>query len=181
MKRLVSLSAVALLLSSAPSLAQQQFGFGPGYGYNMPMMGGPGYAQGYGMNPGYGFGPGMISSPGRGRFMIVDANDDGIISAEEAASAEDEVFTAMDADDDGSVTKEEYLAVRMGPQFGFNQARQALRQQAKESRFAELDGDGDGSVAKAEFMAAAKIHFDASDDDGDGKVTPWELRRQNWN
>lgn len=172
MKRILAFSAVALLLSAAPSLAQP-WGFGPGYGDGYNMMG-FGYGQGYGRGM-------MPMQPGRGRFTIVDANEDGVISAEEAASAADEVFTAMDADDDGTLTKDEYLAVRMGPQYGFNPERQAARQQAKEDRFSTMDDDSDGSVTKEEFVAAAKAFYDAADTDGDGKVTPWEHRRRNWN
>jgi len=122
-----------------------------------------------------------MRGPGRGRFMMIDVNDDGVISAEEAASAADEVFTAMDSDDDGSLTKEEYMAVRMGPQHGFNPDRQAAMQARKEARFGEMDSDSDGKVTKAEFLDAAKAHHASADADKDGKVTPWEHRRQNWN
>ena len=165
-------SAVLLASTMLVGVAiAQPPGFGPGLGR------GPGYAMG----PGYGMGMGMMGQPGRGRSMMMDANDDGVISAEEAASAADEVFTAMDADDDGKLTKEEYMAVRMGPQFGYNSERQATMQKAKEDRFAAMDADADGTVSKEEFLNAAQAHQAAVDADGDGKVTPWEYRRQNWN
>jgi Ca2+-binding EF-hand superfamily protein len=135
---------------------------------------GPGWWQGWGMGW-------MMHPPGRGRYMMIDANDDGVISAEEAASAADEVFTAMDVDDDGSLTKEEYMAVRMGPQRGFNPDRQAAMQKRKEARFSEMDADSDGNLSKAEFLDAAQAHHAGADSDGDGNVTPWEHRRQNWN
>lgn len=123
----------------------------------------------------------MMGQPGRGRFALIDINEDGVVSDEEAASAADEVFTAMDADDDGSVTLEEYMTVRMGPQLGYNPERQEAMQQAKQDRFTAMDGDGDGKVSKAEFLNAAQAHHQAADADGDGKVSPWEHRRQNWN
>jgi hypothetical protein len=158
---------IASAIASFPATAQPGlgFGFGPGYG----MMQG----SGYGMMPGYG--------PGRGRFTMLDANDDGVVSDEEAASAADEVFTAMDADDDGVLTQEEYMAVRMGPQWGYNAQRQAAMQKAKEERFASIDGDSDGKVSKEEFLAMAEAHHKAADADGNGRITPWEHRRQNWN
>jgi len=152
----------------------------------MSLVGGSALAQpdwsGFGLSWGQGWGMGWImGGPGRGRHMMIDANDDGYVSAEEAASEADEVFTAMDSDDDGLLTKEEYMAVRMGPQRGFNPDRQAAMQTRKEARFAEMDIDSDGKVSKAEFLDAAKAHHAAADMDKDGKVTPWEHRSQNWN
>ena len=167
MKRILTFGTAALLAStmfSGVALAQPQ-GFGMGFGY--------------GMGTGYDFG--MMGHPGRGRSMMMDANDDGMVSAEEAASAADEVFTAMDADDDGALTKDEYMAVRMGPQLGYNGERHAAMQKAREDRFAAMDTDANGSISKEEFLNAAQAHHAAADSDGDGKVTPWEHRRQNWN
>lgn len=167
MKRFLTIGTAVLLASTmlaGVALAQPR-GFGTGFGY--------------GMGPAYGVG--MMGQPGRGRSMMMDANDDGIVSAEEAASAADEVFTAMDADDDASLTKDEYMAVRMGPQLGYNSERQAAMQKAKEDRFAAMDTDANGGVSKEEFLNAAQAHHAAADSDGDGKVTPWEHRRQNWN
>lgn len=140
----------------------------------------PGDGSGHGWWQGWGMGWTM-HPPGRGRHMMIDANDDGLISDEEAASAADGVFTAMDADDDGSLTKEEYMAVRMGPQRGFNLQRQAAMQEQKEARFSEMDADSNGMVSKGEFLDAAQAHHVRADTDGDGNVTPWEFRRQNWN
>ncbi|MBU1336018.1 MAG: hypothetical protein KJ944_17160 [Alphaproteobacteria bacterium] len=136
MRRIFAIGTAALMasaLAGSPALAQVGYGFGPGYGTT------PGYGFGPGMMTGPGYGQGMMGQPGRGRYTMLDVNEDGVISAEEAASAADEVFTAMDADDDGFVTMEEYMTVRMGPQTGHNPNRQAAMQQAKEDRFAGMD------------------------------------------
>ena len=164
-RTLAAILVCGTIVLSGSAIAQP---YGPGDGS------GPGWWQGWGMGW-------MMRGPGRGRFMMIDANDDGVVSAEEAASAADEVFTAMDSDDDGSLTKEEYMAVRMGPQQGFNPDSQAAMQGRKEARFGEMDADSDGKVSKAEFLDAAQAHHAGADTDADGKVTPWEHRRQNWN
>jgi len=132
------------------------------------------------MMQGPGGGMMMGSAAGQARFSSIDANEDGTVSADEAAANADLVFTAMDADEDGNLTVEEYMAVRMGPQEGLNPEREASRQASKAERFAAMDTDADDVVAKAEFMAAGEAHFNAADSDGDGKVTPWEIRRSNW-
>ncbi|MHB0953087.1 MAG: EF-hand domain-containing protein [Allorhizobium sp.] len=162
MKRKLT-SAVALTLASvllAGAAEAQQFGYGSGPGWNRGSM---------------------MMMPGRGRFPIVDADENGVVTPEEAASAAEEVFAAMDADDNGELTLEEYMTVRMGPMDGWNKTRQAAREQEKTGRFGEMDLDKNDMVSQAEFLAGAKAHFAAADTDKDGKVTPWEWRSQQWN
>lgn len=194
-RKLMTLLVLASIAS--PAVAQT----GPGYGSQwsgpfsgwMPWQGYPsapmmGWNQGLGMGQmgdwsGFGMMQGWSNPnvPGRGRFAMIDANEDGSVSGEEAASQADMIFTAMDADDDGSLSFEEYMSVREGSGFGFNPNREAIMQARKSSRFDPMDANQDGAVTKAEFIAASKAHFDASDADGDGNVTPWEMRSSNWN
>lgn len=173
MKRtMFALALLGTVAVTLPALAQG-YGWSPYAGRNAP---GWGPMMGWSM-----MGPGNADAPGRGRFTMIDANQDGVVTAEEASSSADEVFTAMDADDNGELTKDEYMSVRMGYQQGWNTDRQAAMQSAKEARFAALDTDGNGTVSRAEFQGAAKAHFDAADADSDGKVSPWEFRGAAWN
>ncbi len=160
MKSTVSAMVTVMLLAGVAEAQQFGYGSGPGWGRGNMMMG---------------------NMPGRGRFPIIDADDNGVVSAEEAASAAEEVFAAMDADDNAELTMEEYMLVRMGPQDGWNKTRQAAREKEKTERFGEMDLDKNDTVSQAEFIAGAKAHFNAADGDKDGKVTPWEWRSQQWN
>lgn len=161
-RKVKSLIALALTTALLASVAEaQQFGMGAGPGWNRGGM--------------------MMNGPGRGRFPIIDADENGVVSAEEAASAAEDVFAAMDADDNAEITMEEYMTVRMGPQDGWNKARQAAREEEKTARFGVMDTDKNKAVSQAEFIAGAKARFEAADGDKDGKVTPWEWRSQQWN
>jgi hypothetical protein len=110
------------------------------------------------------------------RFAMIDGNDDGRISDDEAAAQREAVFLIMDSDDNGELTEVEYMETKMGPGEGRNEARMKARQDAKRARFAPMDTDKSGTVSKAEFMAQGKDRFAKADADGDGIVTPWEFR-----
>lgn len=208
--RNLNLIIAAMAIAAAGSSHAQGYGSGPfggapSYGWITPgwgLQGGqPGYGQGWMPGPGpampgnpygrdgYGpMGPGMgaalpqpFNAPGRGRFASVDENDDGIVSAEEAASHADLVFTAMDADDDGVLTLDEYLIVRLGPQLGTNPAREAQMLARKQARFDPMDADGDGQVSKQEFMSAAEAEHGAARELGGGQATPFGYRGRFWN
>ena len=115
------------------------------------------------------------------RFAVVDANDDGRISDDEAAAQRELVFFAMDADEDGELTEEEFMSVQMGPGAGKDSQRKSVRQEAKRARFAPMDADKSGKVSKSEFMAEGKARFTSADADKDGVVTPWEFRSMHSN
>jgi hypothetical protein len=166
------------------------WGMGPyhGYGHMHPGMGygmgrrdhmgrgyegrGPGYpmGEGYGMGPRYGMGRGFHRMP------LIDSDENGTVSAAEAASHAEEVFLAMDADEDGDLTLDEFASVHFGPQSRGEEGVRPRRQQRKAERFAEMNADGDDTLTREEFMAWHEARFEAADDDGDGNVTPWEFR-----
>ena len=152
--------------------------------------GGRGYGR---MDPdrmGQGMGKGMhrqegeragMSQPQGGRrmmdrFAIIDQNDDGRISDDEAAAQREFVFASMDSDDDGELTEEEFMSVFMGRGESRNSERVEQRQQAKRARFAPMDKDNSGKVSVTEWMAEGQERFASADMDKDGIVTPWEFR-----
>ena len=147
-----ALTAASVLGASASALAQQG-----------PYAWGPGYAPGGGWHF-------------MDRFAAVDQDQNGVVTAEEAAANVEFVFIVMDGDEDESLTFDEYMSVRMGAGLGRNIARQQARQARMEARFKSIVADQDGVLSKLEFMRAAERRFAASDHDGNGEVTPWEFR-----
>lgn len=161
----VALFALGLTISALPAQAEdddwgwQMWGWGKGSGSGMML------------------GHGMM-----GLMAAIDANNDGVIGDDEAATQVGYVFAAMDSDDDGELTEEEYMAVSLGQGLGQgrNEERMKVMQERKKVRFVEMDADKNGKVSQAEFIAGGKARFQAADTDKDGKVTPWEFRAQRW-
>jgi hypothetical protein len=141
---------------------------------------GEGYGYGQGWGPGYGTGSGPYTPNGGSNWrpmmgQLIDADGDGIISDDEAATRHEEMFATFDLNDDGQVTLDEYMSMQMGAGMGV-WYEQRLAEKIK--RFETLDSDGDGILSQVEFMDSGQQSFADSDRDGDGKVTVWEFRAQ---
>ena len=155
-----------------------------------PQMQRPGWQIGPGsgdhmMGPGYG--PGMMGTGnGRhGRFhgsggVPIDTNDDGVVSAAEAARHFEAAFVTLDADDDGNLSAQEFTSTQFGPGPHMTWHGGITRnwRQNKEARFEAMDANSDGMVSQADFIAYGKSRYEAADGDRDGKVTVWEFRAQ---
>lgn len=81
----------------------------------------------------------------RRAFNLIDANNDGVIDAEEMRSGSESWFLAYDADGDGVLTRDE-LASQGGAT-----GRLVL---------ADLDQDGDGMISREEFLGAQRGYYD---------------------
>jgi hypothetical protein len=122
---------------------------------------------------------------GRGlmeRFQTIDANSDGVVTAQEAGAWHESVFLVMDADQDGKLTNGEYMAVQMGR--GADPAQRGPRyderQAEKAARFTEMDDDKDGFVTKEQFLADGQARFAAADLDKSGMLAPEEFAAARW-
>lgn len=120
---------------------------------------------------------------GRGHMMrIIDANADGVINDDEAASLADFAFMRMDDDRNGAVSEAEFTEGRGFGRHGGGWFRWLAKDEAeavlkvRKDKFAALDADKNGNLSKTEFFADAKAKLAAADADKDGKVTPWEFR-----
>jgi hypothetical protein len=120
---------------------------------------------------------------GGGRMMrIIDANADGVINDDEAASLADFAFMRMDRDSDGALSETEFTEARGPGRRDGGWFRWLARDEAeavlklRKDKFVSLDADKNASLSKMEFFADAKAKLAAADTDKDGKVTPWEFR-----
>lgn len=93
-------------------------------------------------------------------------------------AAQDERFVRLDADGDGVVSAAEMqtLADDSGAGGGARWGRGGGGFRG----LSRADTNGDGSITKAEHQANLSQRFDRLDEDGDGVITP-EERRASWN
>ncbi len=116
---------------------------------------------------------------GRHGMRMIDANNDGVVGEDEAASMAEFAFHRMDNDQDGKVTEAEFVSGPRGKRggwFNWNSDEKAAVEKVRKDKFAGLDTNKDASLDKPEFFAEAKAKLAAADTDKDGKVTPWEFR-----
>jgi len=98
-------------------------------------------------------------------IKALDADADGVISAEEIESAAAALLT-LDANGDGVLTPDEFAPPRGdGPPYG-----------PGGGGIMQADADGDGVVTLEEFKAGGAEKFARIDANGDGQLTPDEGR-----
>lgn len=118
-------------------------------GLALPAAAGAG--QDYGAEP-YGHG-----------FMMMDENEDQVITHEEFENRQSERFKQADENGDGTVTSGEFSKF-------LEYERERRRQMREQYMFNRLDSDGDGVISSEETSAHAKQMFERMDSNGDGKI-----------
>ena len=120
-----------------------------------------------------------------GPTRLIDANADGIINDDEAASLADHAFNRMDQNGDASLNETEFTTFQggrghRGGWFNWGNSDEAAAVlKVRKDKFVALDTDKTAGISKAEFFAEAKAKLASADTDKDGKVSPWEFRAQN--
>ena len=136
-------------------------------------------------------GPARTPPEATAAFMTMDADGNGALEGAELSSPFQSLLARADADGDGAASEAEILALMTaeagGPgdgEQGEAGGRQAAPPEAGgDARppqpaiplMAALDPDQDGTVSEAEIGSAAQS-LRALDGDGDGRLTPDELR-----
>ena len=115
-----------------------------------------------------------------GRMMIIDANGDGFIGPDEAASLADGMFTCLDQNHDNVIDETEAAAGpgKHGWRAWIGQQQAADITAKLKQAFIDRDTNKDGKVTKEEFMAYAQAKYAALDAARDGKVSPWAFHAQ---
>ena len=104
------------------------------------------------------------NGPGE-RFEMMDANGDGIITADELEARQNKLLAEADANGDGGLSHDELRA-----------HRKAKREERRAKN--NPDTNGDGVVDRVEFQEAADKRFDRMDKNGDGVLSEDERPRR---
>lgn len=186
---LVMLMGTTLLAAAAPAFAQstepassaptaegdaRPEGDGEGWGWGRRHGGHMGMGH-RGKHGGHHRGPHGIRMT-----MIIDANADGVIGADEAASLAEGMFTRLDQNRDEMLDEAEFTTHPghggWRGWFGADAAEVEAVLKVRKDRFAALDTSKDGKLSKVEVFAEMQQKLASADADKDGKVTPWEFR-----
>lgn len=98
----------------------------------------------------------------------MDANIDGVVSADEHEAGVEMTFDAVDADEDNFISADEMDAAR--------EAKNERGTQSSADRIAALDLDKDGRLSETEHAAGAKATFKEADASSDGNLDPDEIK-----
>lgn len=124
----------------------------------------------------------QMGQPGQHFIENWDLDQDGSVTAEEAAERRGNVFASFDANEDGFLEGEEYAlfdearANDMKGQGGHGHG--AMQKAADGMKLENNDADGDGKVSREEFVSGAAGWIAGMDRDGDGVVTTADFGRK---
>lgn len=128
---------------------------------------------------------------GQAELKMMDADQDGSISAAEHAAGAKKMFEKMDADGDGNVTAQEMGAAHKDMPTAHSEQSGSVSSRQPEPRTSDasgkpiasasakmkaIDTDSDGVISAAEHEAGAKKMFGKMDKDQNGRLTAAEIQ-----
>jgi Ca2+-binding EF-hand superfamily protein len=114
----------------------------------------------------------LVAGAGEGKMQKMDADGDGMITAEEHSAGARQMFQKMDSDADGRVTTTEMDAMHAQMKPG----DAGKPQMSSADKIKTIDTDSDGVVTAAEHEGAAREMFGKMDVNQDGKLSADEMR-----
>jgi EF hand len=135
----------------------------------------------------------QAGNPGAHFVQNWDQDGDGAVTAAEAQTMRDNLFTTFDADEDGKLSPEEFdafdavraadqeqvraeMGVKAGGGMGQGMGPGMMRAEGGLMRSFN-DANGDGAVSREEFVGRSAEWFAVMDRDGDEKITVGDFER----
>lgn len=120
-------------------------------------------------------GAATAQEPGAHFIENWDLDGDGVVTQAEAQTRRGDVFMSFDADDNGILDAEEYAVfdeARANDMAGMPEGGQGLMQGVADGmKLRANDRNGDGRVSRDEFVGGARAWVQGMDRDGDGRVS----------
>lgn len=117
-------------------------------------------------------------------FAEADANKDGKLSVEEAATNRENHFKKMDTDSSSSLSKDEFLSLPDIPADKLSkpdvQKRLDHMRELRNKRFDKMDANKDGALDLAEFTSRQEEWFERKDKNNDGAISleEWKMKKR---
>jgi len=102
--------------------------------------------------------------------MLMDADQNGTVSAQEFKDFRGQNFSAADKNKDGNLDAEEFSGLSKITAEQRKKAREMAKQKKVKKHFGKMDADGDGKISRDEYDAKGERGFMRMDKNNDGAL-----------
>ena len=110
--------------------------------------------------------------------LLMDADGDGSVTAEEFKDFRAKNFAKADKNGDGSLNGAEFAELAKIKKELHKKAKEMAKKKKAKKYFGKLDADGDGKISKAEFDAKGERSFIRMDHNDDGVLNKKDRRKK---